>query len=198
MLLGVGRIRIHPLLEPIGAFLDAIFGVVRVQIAEGVTKLAGGGALVRSEIVLRIAHLLLQLGEIVGQALAFIGELLRFLGIPLLTIAIVRLAETSGEGGGAWHLAELLLLIFFLLRQAIGFARHSVEAAVGVLLLRAREKILRFAETVRGAASFGAAGLGMAHIVIGCAQPLQGLRNALIVGILLARLACLSRLPGLT
>ena len=153
-------------------------------------SLLGGRTLVGSEIALRVAHLLLQLREIVGQTLALIGEFLRFLVDFPADRNHVGLTETSCEGRGTGHLAKLLLLIFFLLSEAIGFARHGVEAAVGVLLLRATEKILRFAETVRGAARFGAAGLGAAHVVVGFAsERLQSLRDARIGGILAGRIA---------
>ena len=153
MLLGIRRIRIYAATQPIGAVLDAILRVVRVEIAKSVAKLAGGGTLVGGEIALRVAHLLLQLREIVCEALAFIGQLLRFLRISLLTVTIVGLAETSCEGRGTGHLAKLLLLIFFLLGEAISFVRHGVETAVGVLLLRATKKIraLREGGPPRGA-----------------------------------------------
>lgn len=194
LLLGIGRIRIHAAAQPVSAFLDAILGVIRVEVAESVAQFAGGGALVGGEIALRVAHLLLQLREIVCQALAFISEFLRFLWISLLTVTIVGLAETSGEGRGTWHLAKLLLLIFFLLSEAVSFAGHGIEAAVGVLLLRTAEKILRLAETVCGAARFGAAGLRAAHVVIRFAQTLQRLRYARIGGTLLTGLSSLTRL----
>ncbi len=82
--------------------------------------------------------------------------------------------NVPARADGTWHLAKLLLLDFFLLSEAVGFARHGIEAAVGVLLLRAAEKILRFAEAVGGAARFGSpAGLRAAHVVIGLLQAIR-------------------------
>jgi hypothetical protein len=188
LLLGLRRIGIHAAAEPVGAFLDAILGVVRVEVAESVAQFAGCGALIGSEVALRIAHLLLQLGEIVGEVLALVGKLVGIIGICRRT-AVVGLPETARQGGRARHLTELLRLIFFFLRKAIGFVRQGIETAAGILLLRASKKILRFAETVRGATRFSAAGLGVAHILVGGTQAFERLRDAGIGGILLAGLS---------
>ena len=60
---------------------------------------------------------------------------------------------------GAGHLAKFLLTDPFPASQAIGFVRHRIQTAVGMLLLRATKQIGGFAQAVGGAARFGAARL---------------------------------------
>jgi hypothetical protein len=90
------------------------------------------------------------------------------------------------------------------LRQAIGFARHLIKTAAGVLLLCAAEQVGGFAEAIGGAACFGItllAGRSLAHVVVRLLQAIEGLLDARIPRTLLARLSTLpglSRLTGLT
>ena len=77
-------------------------------------------------------------------------------------------------------------------RQLIGRLGHRVEAAGGVLLLRAAKQVGGFAQAVGGAAGIGRAGIlggGALHVFVGLAQAVERLLRGLLaaVGGLFAR-----------
>lgn len=165
--------------QPIGTALQTAAKIVLVHAVEGAAQFTGCARLRRRQLPGRVAHLLGEAREIVGNLLAIVDHLVKLRGgyLRRLFAGIPRGAELRHQ------IAHMVRLLFLPVGELIGRLGHRVEVTRGVLLLRAAEQVGSFAQTVGGAAGVGrtcALGGGPLHIVAGLAQAFQRLLSRLL------------------
>jgi hypothetical protein len=141
--------------QPIRAALHAGAEIVFVQAIQRAAQFARSRRLGGREFARSIAHLLGEVRQVIGHLLAIVDHLVDFLG-GWAGRLLAGGASGVLPGHQVPHVVGLLLLPR---RQLVGRLGHRVEAAGGVLLLRAAQQVCGFAQAVCGAAGVGGAGI---------------------------------------